>query len=60
MSESLVSSLRSMSNSNARFRSSTLLSEFSSAEMSLHAIYMHEVPPPHRQSSITGSFTPSF
>ncbi|XP_030218618.1 autophagy-related protein 9B [Gadus morhua] len=38
----------SMSNSDARFRSSTMLSEFSSAEMSLHAIYMHEV---HQQSS---------
>ncbi|KAM6948537.1 autophagy-related protein 9B [Aplochiton taeniatus] len=33
----------SMSASDSRIRSTTLLSEFASAEMSLHAIYMHEV-----------------
>ncbi|XP_041100582.1 autophagy-related protein 9B isoform X2 [Polyodon spathula] len=41
----------SMSGSDSRFRSisrSALLSEFASAEMSLHAIYMHEV---HQQNS---------
>uniref|UniRef100_UPI003AAA78C2 autophagy-related protein 9B isoform X2 n=1 Tax=Centroberyx gerrardi TaxID=166262 RepID=UPI003AAA78C2 len=32
----------SMSNSDSRIRSNALLSEFASAEMSLHAIYMHE------------------
>ncbi|XP_041100581.1 autophagy-related protein 9B isoform X1 [Polyodon spathula] len=40
-----------MSGSDSRFRSisrSALLSEFASAEMSLHAIYMHEV---HQQNS---------
>ncbi|KAM8839430.1 autophagy-related protein 9B isoform 2-T2 [Synchiropus picturatus] len=38
----------SMSNSDARYRSATLHSEFASAEMSLHAIYMHEL---HQQTS---------
>ncbi|XP_062285720.1 autophagy-related protein 9B [Scomber scombrus] len=38
----------SMSNSDSRIRSNTLHSEFASAEMSLHAIYMHEL---HQQSS---------
>lgn len=33
----------SMSNSDSRVRSNALQSEFASAEMSLHAIYMHEV-----------------
>lgn len=33
----------SMSNGDSRIRSNTLHSEFASAEMSLHAIYMHEV-----------------
>ncbi|KAJ3594529.1 hypothetical protein NHX12_003836 [Muraenolepis orangiensis] len=35
--------------SDARFRSNTLISEFSSAEMSLHAIYMHETSVPMRE-----------
>lgn len=38
----------SMSNSDSRIRSNALHSEFASAEMSLHAIYMHEL---HQQSS---------
>ncbi|XP_030607138.1 autophagy-related protein 9B isoform X2 [Archocentrus centrarchus] len=38
----------SMSNSDSRIRSNALQSEFASAEMSLHAIYMHEL---HQQSS---------
>ncbi|CAB1317347.1 unnamed protein product [Coregonus sp. 'balchen'] len=33
----------SMSASDSRIKSTTMLSEFASAEMSLHAIYMHEV-----------------
>lgn len=33
----------SMSNSDSRIRSNALHTEFASAEMSLHAIYMHEV-----------------
>lgn len=32
-----------MSTSDSRLRSNALQSEFASAEMSLHAIYMHEV-----------------
>lgn len=32
-----------MSNSDSHIRSNPLQSEFASAEMSLHAIYMHEV-----------------
>lgn len=32
-----------MTNSDSRIRSNTLHSEFASAEMSLHAIYLHEV-----------------
>lgn len=32
-----------MSISDSRIRSNALVSEFASAEMSLHAIYMHEV-----------------
>ncbi|XP_061694350.1 autophagy-related protein 9B isoform X1 [Syngnathoides biaculeatus] len=39
---------RSMSFSDSRLRSNTLHSEFASAEMSLHAIYMHEL---HQQTS---------
>ncbi|CDQ63493.1 unnamed protein product [Oncorhynchus mykiss] len=39
----------SMSASDSRMKSTTLLSEFASAEMSLHAIYMHEV---HQQNSL--------
>lgn len=38
----------SMSNSDFRIRSNALQSEFASAEMSLHAIYMHEL---HQQTS---------
>ncbi|XP_061776446.1 autophagy-related protein 9B [Nerophis ophidion] len=38
----------SMSISDSRLRSNTLHSEFASAEMSLHAIYMHEL---HQQTS---------
>ncbi|XP_037642719.1 autophagy-related protein 9B [Sebastes umbrosus] len=38
----------SMSNGDSRIRSNTLHSEFASAEMSLHAIYMHEL---HQQTS---------
>ncbi|XP_054624861.1 autophagy-related protein 9B [Dunckerocampus dactyliophorus] len=38
----------SMSTSDSRLRSNTLHSEFASAEMSLHAIYMHEL---HQQTS---------
>ncbi|XP_027144662.1 autophagy-related protein 9B isoform X2 [Larimichthys crocea] len=38
----------SMTNSDSRIRSNTLHSEFASAEMSLHAIYLHEL---HQQSS---------
>ncbi|XP_062336865.1 autophagy-related protein 9B isoform X2 [Osmerus eperlanus] len=39
----------SMSASDSRVHSTPLLSEFASAEMSLHAIYMHEV---HQQSAL--------
>ncbi|XP_026229894.1 autophagy-related protein 9B isoform X2 [Anabas testudineus] len=38
----------SMSNSDSHIRSNALQSEFASAEMSLHAIYMHEL---HQQNS---------
>ncbi|XP_045907031.1 autophagy-related protein 9B isoform X1 [Micropterus dolomieu] len=38
----------SMSNSGSHIRSNTLHTEFASAEMSLHAIYLHEL---HQQSS---------
>lgn len=42
------SGIESMSNSDSHIRSNTLHTEFASAEMSLHAIYMHEL---HQQTS---------
>lgn len=43
----------SMSRSDSRVRSNTLHSEFASAEMSLHAIYLHEVPSRRHNQQLT-------